>query len=107
MTDKEILEHIGLSPDELEDLFRKLNRFAEGLNPKQRAAFEHSFKTAGDAAKELQGVTAEQLEGLLRKYTAPAGILCFACRLSPRPIKQGNSFAAISHWFLWTQLRCV
>lgn len=90
MTDKEILEYIGLSPDELEDLFRKLNRFAEGLNPRQRAAFVHSFKTAGEAARELHGVTAEQLEGLLRRYASPAGILCFACRLSPRPPESGE-----------------
>lgn len=90
MNDKEILEHIGLSADELEDMFRKLNRFVEGLNPRQRRAFEHSFKTSAEAAKELHGVTAGQLEGLLKRYAPPHGILCFACRLSPLPPKPGE-----------------
>lgn len=90
MTEDQILDELKLPADELEDLFRKLNRFAEGLNARQRAVFEHSLKTAKEAAQELPDLSAEQLESTFRKYAPAHGILCFACRLGKRPPKPGE-----------------
>lgn len=97
MTDDEILEHLGLEPDEIRDLFRKLNDFFESLNRKQKRAFLGSLRSAHDAAAELdrgqkiqklldlpsagaqEPVTPHRLETFLRTFAPPNGITCDWC----------------------------
>ncbi len=81
MTDQQILEHIGLTPSELEDFLAKFNRFLDDLNPAQREMLLHNLKTPKEAAAELGGdVTVDQLEDLFRRYAPPRGIIFAACR---------------------------
>jgi hypothetical protein len=86
MTDEEILEHIGLSPKDLTEFYRKFNNFLNGLNPEERRVMLGSLKSSQQAATDLgHDVKPEQLEKLLQSYAPERGAICICCRQSPRP----------------------
>jgi hypothetical protein len=84
MTDEQILEHIGLTAEQLRSLFEKFNAFLDSLTPEEQRALLHSLKSEKEAAAELgPDVTSEQLETLLKKYAPPHGRVCFICKILP------------------------
>ena len=86
MTDREILDHTGLSTDDLKAFFQKFNQFFTSLDPGQREMFRRSLKSPHTAAAELGAadVSAERLEKVLRTQV-PQGPLCFCCTCTPKP----------------------
>lgn len=86
MTDEQILEHIGLTAEQLKGLFEKFNAFLNTLTQEERRAFLHSLKSEKEAAAELGAdVSPEQLETLLKKYAPAHGRVCFICKLLRPP----------------------
>ena len=86
MTDQEILDKLGLSPNDLRDFFEKFNRFVDSLNHDQRTVFLRALKSSHEEAAELgQDVTPERLEGILRQFAPPGAILCIVCALHRHP----------------------
>jgi hypothetical protein len=82
MTDQEILDRLGLQPDEIRELFRKLNEFFNTLDEKQKRAFTRSLRSTHEAAGEIdRDVTPQRLETFLREFAPPDGIICEWCEL--------------------------
>ncbi len=80
MTDTQILEHIGLTDQQLSQLLAKFNDFVKGLSEPERRAFLRSLKSAKTAAADLdEGVTAQHLEEFLKKHGPPHGVICYMC----------------------------
>lgn len=89
MTDEEILQELGLTAQELTDLLRKVNEFANTLNHKERRAFTESLKSTQYAAQEFgQDVTPERLTALARRLCPQCDIALWTCRIGfpPPPI---------------------
>lgn len=89
MTDQEILERIGLSPEELREFFQKLNQFIRSLKQKEREVFLGSLKpiqaAADEAAKVDKEITADRLEKLMRNHASPDDVLTICCACLQRP----------------------
>jgi hypothetical protein len=71
--DDEILQRIGLSDADLQDLQAKVDQFAKSLNPAQRKSLKKSLPTSAQAAATLgPGVTAAALEKFIRSRAPSA-----------------------------------
>lgn len=80
MTDDQILQSMGLTQPELQDLHDKLNNFVNTLNPAQKAAFLNSMKTPEQGAAELpEDVTPQRLHSFLKTSAPAASVLSFSC----------------------------
>jgi hypothetical protein len=70
MEDKDILEKMGLSDEELREFLRKINVFFNStLNDTERGAFLRGLKSVEACARELdEGLTTEDLEEFIRRH---------------------------------------
>lgn len=77
---KEILQRMGLSEPELEDLLYKYNQFLERLCPEQRRVFLYSQRSIHKAAESLgDDITAKELEEFLKLHAPWGAAICDAC----------------------------
>ena len=83
MSDDEIRQHIGLSKEQLSEVQTKFDAFVKSLSSPEQQVFQNlQKKRLQDAAHELGGgVTASQLENVLRGDKKQLVYICIICRL--------------------------